>query len=189
MTLLEVIVTGALFSIVLTMVAQALVAGQRTQSLLSHKIAVYRQASMALDQLVRDAQAGRVISNLQYSVGGSVVSFPSDFTQAKFEPPSPPTELLVSLRKEGLTPYSPSVPVRVGYWRNVADSTLRRTLYDGSTGAPLAGTDPSGKVLVRDVKDFDFKLAVNPSTSLNTFTARIRISTIAEPVSAEIALE
>lgn len=188
--------TGTLFAIVLSMIAQALVVGSRTQTQLSHKIAVHRQASMALDALVRDAEMARYNANVRLIVGtveGPVPATDSDtdpdiFTEVE-NTPADPKELQFTRMEQGATQYLPPQRIKVGYYRNIADDTLRQVYYesDGITIRP--GTPPDGKVLASDVQDFDVKLELSAVTGLNVLTARIQVATINEHVVTEVTLE
>ena len=154
-------VTGTLFAIVLSMIAQALVTGSRTQAQLSHKIAVHRQASMALDSLVRDAEMARFSANIRLIEGVANNPVPDVFTQFQ-NVPAPPVGLNISHTQSGAT------------------------IYD-DTGAIMAGTPPDGKVLARDVRDFDVKMDLSgPSPVL---TARVKVATLNDHVVQELSLE
>lgn len=185
LTLVEIMVTGTLFAIVLSMIAQALVTGSRTQAQLSHKIAVHRQASMALDSLVRDAEMARFSANIRLIEGVANNPVPDVFTQVQ-NVPAPPVELNISHTQSGATIYDEPEQIAVGYFRNSTDDTLRRVLYD-DTGAIMAGTPPDGKVLARDVRDFDVKMDLSgPSPVL---TARVKVATLNDHVVQELSLE
>ena len=103
--------TGTLFAIVLSMIAQALVTGSRTQAQLSHKIAVHRQASMALDMLVRDAEMARYAANLRLIEGAANNPVPDVFTKVQ-NSPIPPVELWISRVEAGTTLYDAPLPKR-----------------------------------------------------------------------------
>ena len=185
LTLVEIMVTGTLFAIVLSMIAQALVTGSRTQAQLSHKIAVHRQASMALDSLVRDAEMARFSANIRLIEGVANNPVPDVFTQVQ-NLPAPPVELHISRTQSGATIYDVPEQIVVGYFRDSTDDTLRRVLYD-DMGAIIAGTPPDGKVLARDVRDFDVKMDLSgPSPVL---TARLKVATLNDHVVQELSLE
>ncbi|MCA9779622.1 MAG: prepilin-type N-terminal cleavage/methylation domain-containing protein [Candidatus Eremiobacteraeota bacterium] len=186
LTLVEIMVTGTLFAIVLSMIAQALVTGSRTQAQLSHKIAVHRQASMALDMLVRDAEMARYAANLRLIVGAANNPVPNVFTKVQ-NSPIPPVELWISRVEAGATLYDPPEPIIVGYFRNTDDNTLRRLLYDQTGTAVLAGTPADGKILARDVRDFDVK--IDNSGFSPVLTARLKVATLNEHVVQELSLE
>jgi type II secretory pathway pseudopilin PulG len=196
LTLVEVMVTGTLFAVVLSMIAQALVVGSRSQRQLSHKIAVHRQASMALDALVRDAEMARYNANVRLIVGavaGPVPATDADadadiFTEVQ-NAPAPPTELQFTRMEPGATLYDPPRQIKVGYYRNTTDDTLRQVYYESDGTTIVSGTPPDGKVLVRDVRDFDVKLVISAVTNLPVLTARIQVATINEHVVTEVTLE
>jgi type II secretory pathway pseudopilin PulG len=185
MTLIEVLVTGILFSVVLSMVAKAMVVGHQAQSSLSHKVHIHRQASTALDLLVRDAEVARFFSNVSFITPlGPTLPFPATETQA-----NNPNELRITRMEGGTTIYDPPAQIHVGYWRSATDSTLRRTLYmaDGLTVIP--GTDAGGKVVARDVKEFDAKMVGNLTTGLSVLTVRLKVGTMEERVTKSMSLE
>lgn len=184
MTLIEVLVTGGLFAVVLTMIAQAMVVGHRAQSGLSHRIDVHRQAANALDLLVRDVEMARYSTFLRYQVGLVGNPVPTSVTVV-----DSPNELRVVRMQAGTTLYDAPERVVVSYWRNPVDSTFRRTLYDSTGSAILSGTPPDGKVIARDVKRFDIKMEANPVTGLSTLTTRLNVATMGDPVKTEISLE
>lgn len=179
-------VTGTLFAIVLSMIAQALVTGSRTQAQLAHKITVHRQASMALDALVRDAEMARFSANIRLIEGVANNPIPDVFTIVK-NVPAPPVELWISRTQSGATLYDEPEQIIVGYFQNSTDDTLRRFLYDETGTAILAGTPPDGKVMARDVRDFDIKMDLSgPSPVL---TARLKVATLNDYVVQELSLE
>lgn len=176
MTLVEVLVTGSLFAIVLTMVARAMVVGQHAQTTLSHKVDIVRKASTALDLLVRDAEAGQFITRLTYLHTGTVTALPAAFTVV-----DTPDELKVRRTAAGPTIYDLPHDIDVGYWRDPADLTLHRTLYDSGP--------PQDKIIARDVGRFDFQVVPNATTGLSVVTVRVKVGTINDPVFAEFSLE
>lgn len=180
------LVTGTLFAVVLSMIAKALVVGSRTQSTLSHKIAVHRQASMALDAIVRNAEMARLTGNVELMEGATPTTVPTVFTSIQNDP-SPPKELLLSVKEGGATIYDAPLPIVVGYFLNKADNTLREMHYpDDGTWLAIPGTPADGKVLARDVRQFDVKLESNPVPVL---TVRVRVASIAEPIVTQTTLE
>jgi Tfp pilus assembly protein PilW len=186
LTLVEVMVTGVLFAVVLSMIAQALVVGSRSQRELSHKIAVHRQASMALDAIVRDAEMARFRNNVTYVVGNVQNPVPSLATQIR-NSPVPPKELQFTRMEQGATIYDPPQPIKVGYFHNTNDDTLRQVFYESDGSTILPGTPSDGKVLVRDVRDFDAKLVL--SGALPVLTVRVQVATINEYVVTEVTME
>ena len=78
--------------------------------------------------------------------------------------------------------------ISVGYWRRNSDKTLRRTQYN-SSGTVLAGTPAGGKVVGRDVQEFQVSLVPDYTTGLSTLTAELTVSTIQEPLSTQVYLE
>ena len=179
-------VTGTLFAIVLSMIAQALVTGSRTQAHLSHKIAVHRQASMALDSLVRDAEMARFSANLRLIQGAANNPVPNVFTQVQ-NVPAPPVELWISRTQSGATIYDEPEPIIVGYFRNSTDDTLRRLLYDETGSAIIPGTPPDGKILARDVRDFEVKMDLSGTSPV--LTAGLKVATLNDHVVQELSLE
>lgn len=183
MTLIEVLVTGVLFSVVLTMIAQAMVTGHRSQRSLSHKIDIYRKASTALDFLIRDVESAQLRAALSYISGGAPNPVPTTTTVV-----DGPNELRIARSEGGATIYDTPAQIFVGYRRDSTDSTLRRTVYD-SVANPLPGTPALGRVIAKDVKAFDVKLTEDTSTSLWALTVRLQIGTIGEPLTKEIWVE
>lgn len=176
MTLVEVLVTGSLFAVVLTMVARAMVVGQHAQTTLSHKVDIVRKASTGLDLLVRDAEAAQYSTRLTYLDNGTVTALPTTFTVV-----DTPDELRVRRTAAGATIYDLPHDIDVGYWRDPADLTLHRTIYDSGP--------PQDKIIARDVGIFDFQVAPNATTGLSVVTARVKVGTINEPVFTEFSLE
>lgn len=183
LTLLEVLITGTLFGIVMTMVGRALVLGYRAQSNISQKIQVHREASTALDQLVRDAELARLSSRIYLVVASSPQTVPSTAVSVTVA-----NEFRIDHMAQGPTIYDDPVPISVGYWRRDSDKTLRRTLYDAA-GVPLPNTPADGKIVGRDVQDFQVSLVPDPTTGLATLTAEATISTLERPLSTQVYLE
>ena len=183
LTLLEVLVTGTLFGIVMTMVGRALVLGHRAQSTISQKIQFHREASAALDMLVRDAQMARFSGNVNLNVASSPTTVPSTLTSVTVA-----NEFRIDRMTQGATLYDVPIPISVGYWRRSSDKTLRRTQYDAS-GTVLAGTPAGGKVVGRDVQEFQVSLVPDATTGLSTLTAELTVSTLQEPLSTQVYLE
>lgn len=183
LTLLEVLVTGTLFGIVMTMVGRALVLGYRAQSTISQKIQVHREASAALDMLVRDAQLARFSGNVNLNIASSPTTVPTTLTSVTVA-----NEFRIDRMTGGTTLYDAPVPISVGYWRRNSDKTLRRTQYN-SSGTVLAGTPAGGKVVGRDVQEFQVSLVPDYTTGLSTLTAELTVSTIQEPLSTQVYLE
>ena len=183
MTLIELLVAGALFGLFSGMVAKALVTGHRTQDALSTKLESVRRASLALDLWVRDIQAARFSSKV--TMGGSQV--PTS--------PTVPDTLNELVIRRGRAPVPPAIlpeTVAVGYWYDPASGApgagmIRRNLYDPTTLAPWPGEPPDGRVLVRGVRKFVLSRSV--SGGLVTLRAEISVDTVGAPVTASVCTE
>lgn len=183
-TLIEILVTGSLFAIVLTMVGKAMVMGHRAQSNISEKISIHRAASNALDVLVRDAEMARLTSRVYLFIGLSPQLVPTTATSIGVA-----NEFRIDSLVQGTTIYDPPDSISVGYWRSTPDNTLRRSLYDPSDPSnPLPGTPAGGKILARDVSNFQISLNPDVTTGLGTLTAVLTVSTI-RPLTTQVTLE
>lgn len=184
LSLIEVMVAGALFGLFTSMVATALVMGHQVQNSSTGKLDAVRRATLALDRLVRDVEAARFRSKV--TMGGATVAV---------APTSPEglNELLIT--RQALIPGDtyPST-VRVGYWidhgtpEDPADGTVRRVQYQGYGAlTPLPGETADGRILVRDVRDFLVSSEV--SGPLTIIKAQLRVSTVGPAVKAAVATE
>ena len=186
MTLVEVLVTGVLFSVILGMIAQAMAMGYQSQRNLSQKVDTYRKASTALDLLIRDVEVAQNTSFLRYFGGGSTGAVPAGPVPTEVNHPD---EFQITRTEGGVTIYDPPSQIMVGYRRLATDSTLRRTLYDPTVPTFLPGTPPTGRIVAKDVNSFDIRLDADPSSSLSILTVRIQVGTIAEPLTKQIWVE
>ncbi len=150
LTLLELIVAGALFAIFTGMVAQAMVMGHRAQRTVSSKLDSVRHASLALDLLMRDLQSAPSSAFVQLNA----VPVPATLTR-----PTPAQELRITRFRAAGLPSSVPTEVTAGYWLDDSTGeegewTVRRILYDDA-GSPLPGEYSGGKIIVRDVREFE----------------------------------
>lgn len=154
-TLIEILVSSALFGLFTGMVATALVLAHRTQDASVLRLDAIRRASVCLELMVRDIEAARYVSDV--SMSGATPPAAPGLT------PDNLNELQIKrLRKDpSSASFTSTDPVVVGYWfdpgtGNPGDGMVRRVLYDGYTD-PLAvfpGEPEDGRILVRDVVDF-----------------------------------
>lgn len=187
LTIVEVLITGSLFAVILGMVGQAMVLGHRSQRSLSTKLEAVRRASLALDLLVRDAQSARLSTRVTYRNPGlspvpttlTTVSGGDEFRVDRFQ------QAAVGLLGD---------PVSVGYWlvpgAGVADGTVNRTMYDrANPGNFINGYTANGRILVRDVRDFQVSMVQTAVPTLWSLNAQISVSTVGPPVTAAVTLE
>lgn len=167
-TLVEVMVAGAVMSLILTMVGQALVMGLESQQRSTEKVQAVRQATIALELLARDY-------SMVYQSG--VVNLLATPTR-----PGVANELRITNYR---TATNPEVPERVtkGYWYVPSDKTVRRLVYQDGTTTPMPDQPPDGKIIARDVREF----LVSSQTvgSLTVLRAEMYVAEIAEPIIIE----
>lgn len=183
---MEVLVTGSLFVLILTMVGQAMVLGHRSQRSISTKLESVRRASLALDLLVRDALSARISSRVTYRNPGAT-TVPGTLTTV-----SGGHELRIDrFQRNDVSLFGD--PVSVGYWYAPgadppATGTVQRVLYD-PLGAPTLGYTGAGKTLVRNVRDFQVSRTFDAATNLWTLNAQISVGTVGRPITAAVSLE
>ncbi|MGE0490383.1 MAG: type II secretion system protein J [Vulcanimicrobiota bacterium] len=152
-SLIEVLVAGALMAIFMTMVGRALVLGFRTQARSSEKVQAVREATMALDEIARDVSTADPQAALSLSLGLPPTALTSTPTRADVT-----QEFRISgwHRREGYPGFPDSIIT--GYWFVPATATspgsLRKMVYDSYSLSPLPSQLPTGKILVRDVREF-----------------------------------
>ncbi len=187
LSLVEVLVTGSLFVLILTMVGQAMVLGHRSQRSISTKLESVRRASLALDLLVRDALSARISSRVTYRNPGAT-TVPGTLTTVS----GGGQELRIDrFQRSDTTLFGD--PVSVGYWfvpgaDPPTTGTVQRIIYDPFEN-PIAGYTSDGKTLVRNVRDFQVSRVFDATTNLWTLNAQISVGTVGRPITAAVSLE
>lgn len=184
-TLVEVLVAGALMGIFMTMVARALVMGFRTQARASEKVQAVREATMALDEIARDVSTADPQAALSLSLGLPPTALTSTPTRA---------DVSKEFRISGWHRYDgyPAYPdgVITGYWYVPATATapgsLRKIVYDSYSLNPLPSQLPNGKILVRNVRDFLVSRQVVGGADV--VRCELFVDQIAKPVVLEIGV-
>lgn len=184
LSIVEVLVTGTLFGIILTMVAQAMVVGQRSQRTVSQKLVAVRNASLALDRIVRDCEAAvvdtrvRLRNPVSMNFGLTQIQGPREFAINRFHNPG--------------AIGTPPVEVVVGYWMMKPPTelgTLQRMMYQANGFTPFSDFTATGRSVAMDVRDFRVSKTLNPATGLSTIVVELSVSTVGAPVKAEVSLE
>lgn len=161
-TLIETIIMGAVFALVVSMVAQALVSSFRFQRRIEAKIQAVREASLAAQAIVRDLEAARTDRQVGRGPG------PSFYSSNLFPSPASPATSADGLGMALRVPSGAaapdeyvSEPLRVCYWHEqpVVDrlGEIRRAAYrrDPLTGdyIPQEG-GTAGLVVARGIREF-----------------------------------
>lgn len=155
LTLIEILVSAALFGLFTGMVATALIMAHRTEDASVLRLDAIRRASVCLDLLVRDIEAARYISDVTMN-GALPLPAPGNT-------PVDVDELQIKRlrRYSGSTSLTSTEEVVLGYWFDQGTGApgkgmVRRIVYDGTTDplVPFPGEPPDGRILVRDVIDF-----------------------------------
>lgn len=185
-TLIEVLVTGAMFGLFTSMVAGAMKLAHQSQDASVTKVELVRLASVALDGLARDLEAARY-SAMVLMNGSSVPTSPTS--------PEGLQELQISrFRNDPTQPgENAAEPVKVGYWFAPPSASnageLRRTLYQAHSVPlqPVPGESADGRVLARGVK----RLLVHSQTNdgITFIKADIWVGSLGHPVSMAVAME
>ena len=185
-TLVEVLITGTLFGLFTGMVAGAMKMARQAQDSSVAKVEMVRLASVALDSLARDLEAGRY-SSMVLMNGAPVPT----------EPVAPEglQELQISrFRDNPLLPGENNAEsVRAGYWfippNDSSPGEIRRTVYQAYTVPlqPVPGESEDGRVLARGVKRFLVRREV--TDGITFIKADIWVGTLGNPISTAVAME
>lgn len=185
-TLVEVLITGTLFGLFTGMVAGAMKLAHQAQANSVSKVELVRLASVALDSLARDLEAGRY-SSMVLMNGAPVPT----------EPVAPEglQELQVSRFRD-----DPRLPgehnaeaVKAGYWflppSESSPGEIRRTVYQAYTVPlrPVPGESEDGRVLARGVQRFLVHREV--IDGITFIKADIWVGSLGNPISTAVALE
>ncbi len=185
-TLVEVLITGTMFGLFTGMVAGAMKMARQAQDCSVAKVEMVRLASVALDSLARDLEAGRY-SSMVLMNGAPVPT----------EPVAPEglQELQISrFRDNPLLPGENNAEsVRAGYWfippNDSSPGEIRRTVYQAYTVPlqPVPGESEDGRVLARGVKRFLVRREV--TDGITFIKADIWVGTLGNPISTAVAME
>lgn len=195
-TLLELMVTGSLFGLFTGMVASALVMAQRTQDKTVVKLDAIRHASLAEDLLARDIEAARFSSRVTVDN----LPLPSGSLRPTAEQPL----MVARLRQDPSSSHDDATEEVVAvYWFEphpqeslpvTADSDppsrpgkLRRTLFDAASMAPVEGESEHGRVLARDVRDF--QVASDSSAGVWLTRVDLWVNSVGHPITCFVASE
>ena len=197
LTLVEILVSSALFGLFTGMVATALIIAHRTEDASVLRLDAIRRASVALDLMVRDLEAAQSDGDVSLNGNTPPVTTPE-------KPELVPGGLLITRYRQN--PAAPGVPtalqsVKVRYWYDPGTGEpgkgmVRRILCDYS-GTPLTTEPSDGRILVRDV--IDFQISSYNLSSLTFVKADIWVVSIGKdpngnpikgpPLTTSIALE
>lgn len=194
-TLIELMVAGALFGLFTGMVAGALMMAQRAQDQSVAKLDAIRHASLAEDLLARDIEAARfstevTMDNLPLPTTAQrpLWDHPLMIRRWRMDPTGTDpdwTEAVIAIYWFEPNPDEPTT-VTTTSARPTLPGRVRRTLFDTSLN-PVPGETAAGRVLVRDAKDF--QVMTEGSGAITLTKADIWVSTVGYPVTTYVATE
>lgn len=194
--MIELLVTGSLFGLFTGMVGGALVLAQRTQEQAVVKLDAIRHASLAEDLLARDIEAARFSSRVTLDNA----PLPADALRPTADQPL----MVARLRQDPASTYDDVTEEVVAvYWFEphpeedgvvTADSPppskpgqLRRTLFEAASMTPVDGETEDGRVLARNVRDF--QVLSDSSSGVALTRADLWVDSLGHPITCYVACE
>lgn len=178
-SLLEVLVTGAILGLFMTMVCHALVVAYRAYTVTATKSTDYRQATVALERLTRELRASDKV-------------FQPDPSASPWSTYGPYTPEVGTNPPVVFRTYDATGPRVVGYRWDSSTNILQRLLYDPGFDPAVAASQAVLETKKVTWKVDDFKIQrVDPALSSGVpfLHLEMKIKSVEDPIQTEVRVK